>query len=354
VEIVWQLVSSVAMRQLTFLSPGRLEWREVPDARIEASDDALVRPVAATTCDLDQMVLRGEAPFSGPLALGHECVAEIIELGGGVGGGLSVGQLVAVPWHVSCWSCERCRRGVPTSCRETPHAMYGLPVGGEWGSMFSDLLRVPHAEGALVVLPPGVAPADAASVSDNLPAAWEVTVPHLADYPEAQVLIMGGCGSIALYAVACAVAAAASRIDYLDNDPVRLELAQRLGANAIEGSPPRKVDGEYLITVDASAHDPDALACALRSVAPEGRVSTIGVYFQDVTIPIFEMYLAGVRFHAGKSNARPVMPAVLDLLSAGRVQPGLIATEVLAWDEMPQALADPSMKPVFVRDPATS
>ena len=69
------------MRQLTFLSPGRLEWREVPDARIQASDDALVRPVAATTCDLDQMILRGEAPFSGPLALGHECVAEIIELG---------------------------------------------------------------------------------------------------------------------------------------------------------------------------------------------------------------------------------------------------------------------------------
>jgi hypothetical protein len=26
--------------------------------------------------------------------------------------------------------------------------------------------------------------------------------------------------------------------------------------------------------------------------------------------------------------------------------------EVLPWEEMPQALSDPSMKPVFVRDPA--
>jgi threonine dehydrogenase-like Zn-dependent dehydrogenase len=301
------------MRQLTFLSPGRLEWREVPDAHIQAGDDALVRPVAATTCDLDQMC----------------------------------------PGTYSCWSCERCRRGVPTSCLDTPHAMYGLPVGGEWGSMFSDLLRVPHAEGALVPLPPGVTPADAASVSDNLPAAWEVTVPHLADHPGAQVLIMGGCGRIALYAVACAVAAGASRIDYLDSDPARLELAQRLGGRAIKGPPPKKVDGKYLITVDASAHDPDALACALRSVAPEGHVSTVGIYFKDVTIPIFEMYLTGVRFHAGKSNARPVMPVVLDLLSTGRLQPSLITTEVLPWEEMPQALADPSMKPVFIRDPAT-
>jgi alcohol dehydrogenase len=341
------------VRQLTFLSPGRLEWRDVPDARIEAGDDALVRPVAATTCDLDQMVLRGETPFSGPLALGHECVAEIVELGDAVEGDLSVGALVAVPWHVSCWSCERCRRGVPTSCLETPHAMYGLPVGGEWGSMFSDLLRVPHAEGALLAVPPGVSPVDAASVSDNLPAAWEVTVPHLADYPGAQVLILGGCGSIALYAVACAAAAGASRIDYLDSDPARLQVAHRLGAEAIDGPTPKKVDGEYAITVDASAHDPDALACALRSVAPEGRVSTIGIYFQEVMVPMFEMYLTGVCFHAGKSNARPVMPAMLDLLSTGRVQPGLVTTEVLSWEEMPQALSDPSMKPVFVRDPVT-
>jgi alcohol dehydrogenase len=107
-----------------------------------------------------------------------------------------------------------------------------------------------------------------------------------------------------------------------------------------------------MITVDASAHNPDALACALRSVAPEGRVSTVGIYFRDVEIPLFDMYLTGVRFHAGKSNARPVMPAVLDLLSAGHVQPALIATEVLPWDEMPHALGDPSMKPIFVRDPA--
>jgi alcohol dehydrogenase len=340
------------MRQLTFLSPRRLEWREAPDAHIQADDDALVRPVAATTCDLDQMVLRGDTPFSGPLALGHECVAEIVELGDRVGGGLCVGALVAVPWHVSCWSCDRCQRGVPTSCRETPHAMYGLPVGGEWGSMFSDLLRVPHAEGALVPLPPSVTPADAASVSDNLPAAWEVTVPHLREIPGAPVLILGGCGSIALYAVACAAAGGASSVDYLDEDPARLALAERLGARALEGPPPKKLEGEYPIAVDASAHDPQALACALRSVAPEGRVSTVGIYFRDVTIPLFDMYVTGVRLHAGKSNARPAMPAVLDLLATGRVQPGLVTTEVLPWEEMPQALGDPSMKPVFVREPA--
>jgi hypothetical protein len=57
-------------------------------------------------------------------------------------------------------------------------------------------------------------------------------------------------------------------------------------------------------------------------------------------------------FHAGKSNA-PAMPAVLDLIAAGRVQPDLITNDLLSWEEMPRALGDPSMKPVFACDPAT-
>jgi len=36
-----------SMRQLTFVSPGRLERREVAEPRIEAPDDAFVRPIAA-------------------------------------------------------------------------------------------------------------------------------------------------------------------------------------------------------------------------------------------------------------------------------------------------------------------
>jgi len=337
------------MRQLTFLAPGELEWREVPEPRLQAADDALVRPIAATTCDLDLAIIRGQTPFVGPLALGHECVAEIVEVGDAVRG-VRPGDLVCVPWHVSCWSCDRCKRGVPVSCRETPAAMYGLPVGGDWGSMFSDLLRVPHAEGALVALPPAVAPETVASASDNLPAAWEVTVPALAEAPGVDVLIMGGCGSIALYAVAFAVSAGAGRTDYVDTDVARLAVAEQLGARPIERSAPVKMHDEYLITVDASLN-PDGLACALRSVAPEGRCSSVGIYFTDTALPLFEMYLTGVDFHIGKSNARPNIPEVLALVSAERVEPQRVTTEMLDWDDLPAALAEPSMKPVFTRDP---
>ena len=202
----------------------------------------------------------------------------------------------------------------------------------------------------MVPLPHGVAPEAAASVSDNLSDAWRTVVPHLHEHPGARVLIVAGMGnSIALYAVAIGRALGAARIDFLDTDPERLALAQRLGANAIEG-PPAERAGEYEITVDASA-DPAGLACALRSLAPNGVCTSIGIYYQGtVEVPLLDMYGRGVRFHTARCDARAAMPHVLDLIQSGRIDPALVTTEVVAWDDAARALTDPSMKPVFVRE----
>ncbi|MGH7749823.1 MAG: alcohol dehydrogenase catalytic domain-containing protein [Candidatus Dormibacteria bacterium] len=73
------------MRELTFLGPRHLEWREVPAPVLEGPGQALVRPVAATTCDLDRwLIAGGVAPVAGPFPLGHEFVAEVVEVGEGV------------------------------------------------------------------------------------------------------------------------------------------------------------------------------------------------------------------------------------------------------------------------------
>jgi len=41
------------VQQLTFVRRGRLEWREVPDPKLEGPVEALVRPLAVARCDLD-------------------------------------------------------------------------------------------------------------------------------------------------------------------------------------------------------------------------------------------------------------------------------------------------------------
>ncbi|WP_435859865.1 hypothetical protein [Streptomyces narbonensis] len=57
---------------------------------------------------------------------------------------------MVVPWSISCGACDHCRTGLTAHCTSVPHmAMYGAPIGGSWGGLFSDLVRVPYADDAL-------------------------------------------------------------------------------------------------------------------------------------------------------------------------------------------------------------
>ena len=51
------------MRQLTMTEARDLEWRDVPEPALESAGQALVRPLAVALCDLDQPIIRGEAPI---------------------------------------------------------------------------------------------------------------------------------------------------------------------------------------------------------------------------------------------------------------------------------------------------
>jgi threonine dehydrogenase-like Zn-dependent dehydrogenase len=139
------------MRQLTFVRKALLEWHEIPAPGLEGSRQAIVAPVAATTCDLDRSIIKGRAPYDGPIALGHEFVAQVIDVGDGVRS-VVPGDIVAVPAQISCGECDRCCTGGTAFCRSVPlTSMYGLgAVTGDWGGGFSDLVRVPFADAMLV------------------------------------------------------------------------------------------------------------------------------------------------------------------------------------------------------------
>src|SRR5688500_7457411 len=122
------------MRQLTFLGPGRLEWQEVPDPLLTGSGDALVRPLAVATCDLDAVAVQGRVPLPGPYAFGHEFVAEVVAVADDVSAA-RVGDRVIVPFQVNCGTCARCRSGLTASCETAgPGAAYGMaPIARrEW------------------------------------------------------------------------------------------------------------------------------------------------------------------------------------------------------------------------------
>jgi len=184
--------------------------------------------VAATSCDVDSAILAGHGPIPPPFALGHECVARVADVGDAITH-VAPGDLVVVPWAISCGECERCRAGLTAHCTSVPRmAMFGAPIGGAWGGLFSDLVRVPWADAMLVPLPPGLDLVAMASASDNWSLSWRLVAPHLRAKPGARVLVIAR-GSIGLYVCDLARALGASDVLYVDPDPAHRAIAEIYG-----------------------------------------------------------------------------------------------------------------------------
>ncbi|MCO8129439.1 alcohol dehydrogenase catalytic domain-containing protein [Acidimicrobiia bacterium EGI L10123] len=339
------------MRRLLFEGPGQVRWEDVAAPVLTSPRQALVRPLAVATCDLDIAALTGRFPLAGPYAFGHEGVAEVTVVGDAVTT-VAPGDQVVVPFQISCGDCPPCRQSRTGNCTGYPPlSTYGLGAmgGHQWGGLLADLALVPDADAMLVPLPAGIDPEAVASASDNIPDGWRCVGPQLARSPGADVLVVGGSSgpsSIGLYAAGIAVALGAGRVVYLDEDADRLDIATTLGAEAMEGPPPSKV-GSFPITVDASGSE-IGLRCALNSTAFDGQCTSPSVYLDDPTVPMFSMYSRCCTLHTGRVHARAAIPQVLDLVARG-FDPSVVTSSVAMWSDAAEALLDAPMKLVVRR-----
>ena len=139
--------------------------------------------MAVATCDLDALIISGESPFPPPFPIGHECVAEVVDVGD------AVRRLTGPARERSLSDLLRHVRAVPARAHRQLREVgfmssYGFgPAVERWGGFLSDLVCVPYAEHMLVPLPAGLDPASVASASDNIGDAWRTVAPGLAEDP---------------------------------------------------------------------------------------------------------------------------------------------------------------------------
>jgi alcohol dehydrogenase len=268
------------MRRLEFVAPRRLEFREAAEPRIESDVQVIVRPVASSTCDLDRAIIAGATPFRPPFAIGHECVAEVVDTGDGAG--VMPGTTVVVPWHPCCTVCAACLQGRMADCERVPRfAMYGVPLGGDFGGLFDDLVLVPFGA-ALVPVPDGVAPDAVAAASDNLSDAYGAVSRALATRPHGSVLVLGGTGSIGQWAAGWAVMLGAARTVYVDRDEESRGLAEGYGATAVASLDELDRAAAFDV-IDAGAHA-ERLADAIGRLGAGGHCHSAAVLVKAVGI----------------------------------------------------------------------
>ena len=97
--------------------PQVVAWAEAPEPTRDSPVAALVRPLVAATCDFDHLLVSGRLALGYPVALGHEVVGVITDVGDEVPR-FRAGDRVIIPFQVSCGTCRRCRGGL-TRCVST-------------------------------------------------------------------------------------------------------------------------------------------------------------------------------------------------------------------------------------------
>lgn len=372
------------MRELNLIATGNLAWIDRPEPVLSTGVDAIVRPFVVGRCDGDALPIHsrvsramqlgmklgaldpvvghicGPIPFKGPFAIGHEAIAQVMQVGEGVRN-IRVGDTVVVPWSISCGECANCRRGLTSKCTTARAegdgvlAAYGFGAAcGDFGGMVADRVRVPFADHMLVRVPVDLDPLRVAAASDNLADAWRTVVPHLKALPGARVLVIGGgAQSIGLYAAGLAKAHGASEVVYADGHAQRLAIAESLGAHVVERNrKDQRALGSFDITVEASSST-SGLRSAVRSTDAGGTCTAVGYYVRRNTgVPLMHMYANGVTLNVGISHPRPLLPELLDWMAGSDFAAERVATHVGHFDDAPKEYGAKAVKVVLTRERA--
>jgi len=265
-----------------------------------------------------------------------------------VGAGVTrwrVGDRVTVPFVCGCGVCEYCRAGDAQVCPEQTQPGFTGP-----GS-FAERVAIHAADANLVALPPSVDVVTAASLGCRFATAYRALTAH-GRLGAGDRLAVHGCGGVGLSAVMIGVALGA-HVVAVDVSPVVLALARELGAEAVvDGSGMAAAQvartvhdltgGGAHVSLDAVGSGPACVA-SVRSLRRRGRHVQVGLLFGAAATPPVPMDVVlaqELEIHGSHGMAAHEYPPMLDLVTAGRLQPERLVGRVVDLAGAGQALAD--------------
>ena len=217
-----------------------------------AAREVLIRTAYAGLCHSDLHFIEGLYPHPLPVVLGHES-AGIVEAVGSEVSYVKKGDHVITCLSVFCGTCENCTTGRRAICTDTsvkllPGKAERLKLNGKQLHTFTNLssyaeMMLVH-ENAVVKIRDDFPLDRAALIGCAVITGYGAAV-NTAKVAPGETVAVIGCGGVGMAAINGAAIAGAGRIIAVDTNPVKLQLATKLGAtdlvNPRDGDPVKRI-----------------------------------------------------------------------------------------------------------------
>jgi threonine dehydrogenase-like Zn-dependent dehydrogenase len=325
------------MRATLMYGAGDVRIEDVPDAHLIEPTDALVRVTRAAICGSDLWPYKSMEPTDSGRRMGHEFIGVVEAVGADVQT-VTPGDLVVSPFLWSDGSCVFCREGLQSECLHGGRYGFDDVDGGQ-----GEAVRVPQADGTLVVLPVGE---DDALLQSLLTLADVMGTGHHAAVtakvgPGKTAAIIGD-GAVGLCGVIASRRLGAEQIILLGNNPERVTLGQEFGAtDVVRERGDEAVERVRELTGGEGAHSvleyvglEQALDTALEIVRPGGAVGRVGMPEHDTT-PTSVAFWKNASIAGGPAPVRAYIEELLTDVLEGRIEPGRVFDHTGTLDEVP-------------------
>ena len=326
------------MRATVMFGAGDVRIENVPDARLVEPTDALLRVTRACICGSDLWPYNQMEHSASGQRMGHEFIGVVDAVGADVRT-VKVGDVVVAPFAWSDGTCVFCHEGLHTSCL---HGGWWARDGIDGGQ--GEAVRVPQADGTLVVLPVG---ADDALMPSLLTLSDVMGTGHhaalAAKVAHGKTAAVVGDGAVGLCGVIAARRLGAEQIILLGRHPDRIALAKEFGATDIVSERGNAaIERVRALTGGLGAHSvlecvgyDESTRTALSIARAGGAVGRVGVP-QDPTVPLAtEVFFRNITIAGGPAPVRAYIEELLPDVLEGRIHPGRVFDRVTNLDGVP-------------------
>ena len=343
------------MKAAVFVEKGRIELADKPIPDV-GPNDALIRITTTTICGTDVHILKGEYPVAKGLTIGHEPVGVIEKLGSAVLG-YQEGQRVIAGAICPNFNSYAAMDGFPSQDGSylVPKGLcgchgYKATAGWRFGNLIdgtqAEYVLVPDAQANLAPIPDGLTDEEVLMCPDIMSTGFKGA--ENANLKLGDTVVVFAQGPIGLCATAGARLMGATTVIAVDGNEHRLGISKKLGADVTLNFTQCDVVAEVMKLTGGRGADASIEALgtqatfesALKVLKPGGTLSSLGVYSEDLTIPMAH-FAAGLGDHTIRTALCPGgkerMRRLMNVIQSRRLDLGVLVTHHYALEDIVKA-----------------